>query len=158
MGFIEEFKQFAIKGNVIDLAVGVIIGGAFGKITNSLVSDIFMPPLGLLISGLNFRQISIPLKAAELDASGNMQALDRYEAQAWTMLTGDAARRAFDISREDPRTRDRYGRNSWGQQLLLARRLIEAGVELAPSPSMDRYAAASATGTTMPSTITSSWG
>lgn len=72
MGFIQEFKQFAIKGNVIDLAVGVIIGGAFGKITNSLVSDIFMPPLGLLISGLNFRQISIPLKAAVLDASGKV--------------------------------------------------------------------------------------
>ncbi len=73
MGFFEEFKQFAIKGNVIDLAVGVIIGGAFGKITNSLVTDIFMPPLGLLISGLDFRQIKIPLKAAVTDpASGKV--------------------------------------------------------------------------------------
>lgn len=72
MGFIQEFKAFAIKGNVIDLAVGVIIGGAFGKITNSLVSDVFMPPLGLLTSGINFTNIKITLKAAELDTAGKV--------------------------------------------------------------------------------------
>ena len=58
MGLISEFKDFINKGNVIDLAVGVVIGGAFGKIVNSLVSDIIMPPIGLLIGGVNFRRSS----------------------------------------------------------------------------------------------------
>lgn len=63
MGFIQEFKQFAAKGNVIDLAVGIIIGGAFGKIVTSLVNDILMPPLGLLISDLNFKDIKLVIKS-----------------------------------------------------------------------------------------------
>ena len=66
----------------------------------------------------------------DVDRSGNVQALDTFEEQAWNLLTGPEARKAFDISREDPRIRDRYGRNPWGQQCLLARRLVEAGVEL----------------------------
>jgi hypothetical protein len=66
----------------------------------------------------------------DLDRVGNMQALDAFEAQAWNVLTSRAARTAFDLTQEDDRTRDRYGRNTWGQQCLLARRLIEAGVEL----------------------------
>jgi len=59
-----EFREFALRGNVLDLAVGVIIGGAFSKIVSSLVSDIFMPLLGFLIGGLNFSDIVIPLPAA----------------------------------------------------------------------------------------------
>ena len=55
-GFLHDFKEFAMRGNVFDLAVGVIIGGAFGKITSSLVSDIIMPLIGLLIGGLNFKE------------------------------------------------------------------------------------------------------
>ena len=66
----------------------------------------------------------------EIDRSGNMQALDSFEAQALNVMTGPAARKAFDISQEPEAVRDRYGRNRWGQQCLLARRLIEAGVEL----------------------------
>jgi uncharacterized protein (DUF1501 family) len=66
----------------------------------------------------------------DVDQSGNMDAMDRFEAQAWNLLTGPDARRAFDLSLEDAATRDRYGRNSWGQQCLMARRLVEAGVEL----------------------------
>lgn len=66
----------------------------------------------------------------EIDRDGNMEAMDTFEVQAWNMLTGSAARKAFDISKEDPRSRERYGRNMWGQQCLLARRLVEAGVEL----------------------------
>jgi hypothetical protein len=66
----------------------------------------------------------------DLDQTGSMQAMDTFELQAWHMLTSPAARRAFDIEKEDPRTRDRYGRHRWGQQCLLARRLVEAGVEL----------------------------
>ncbi|MDA0835286.1 MAG: DUF1501 domain-containing protein [Planctomycetota bacterium] len=66
----------------------------------------------------------------QIDQFGNMEALDRFEAQAWNMLTGPSARKAFDISQEDPRIRERYGRNLWGQQCLLGRRLVEAGVEM----------------------------
>ncbi len=65
-----------------------------------------------------------------LDLAGNMQALDAFDQQAWSMLTSPATRDAFDLSQEDPRVRDRYGRTSWGQQCLLARRLVEAGVDL----------------------------
>ncbi|MEX0675589.1 MAG: DUF1501 domain-containing protein [Pirellulales bacterium] len=65
-----------------------------------------------------------------LDLAGNMQALDTFERQAWDMLTSPLARQAFDLSREDTGVRDRYGRTSWGQQCLLARRLVEAGVDL----------------------------
>lgn len=57
MKFFDEFKKFAMRGNVIDLAVGVIIGGAFGKITTSLVNDIIMPPVGLLLGGVNFSDL-----------------------------------------------------------------------------------------------------
>ncbi len=66
----------------------------------------------------------------EIDQSLNMLALDEFETQAWNLLTGSAARQAFNLDAEDPRTRDQYGRNSWGQQCLLARRLVEAGVDL----------------------------
>jgi uncharacterized protein (DUF1501 family) len=67
---------------------------------------------------------------SEVDQAGDMDAMDRFEQQAWNMLSGEAASRAFDISQEDDRTRDVYGRNRWGQQCLLARRLVEAGVEV----------------------------
>lgn len=71
MSFLKEFKTFAMKGNVVDMAVGIIIGGAFGKIVSSLVSDIIMPPLGLLIGGMNFKNLVIHLKPAGVDAAGN---------------------------------------------------------------------------------------
>lgn len=71
MSFLQEFKTFAMKGNVVDMAVGIIIGGAFGKIVSSLVSDIIMPPLGLLIGGMNFKNLVIHLKPAGVDAAGN---------------------------------------------------------------------------------------
>ena len=61
MGMMQEFKQFAMKGNVMDLAVGVIIGGAFGKIVDSLVQDIIMPPIGKLFGGLDFANYYLPL-------------------------------------------------------------------------------------------------
>lgn len=64
------------------------------------------------------------------DQRGELAALDEFESQAMTLLTNPKTREAFDLSQEDPRTRDRYGRNSWGQQLLLSRRLVEAGVEV----------------------------
>ena len=64
MKFIEEFKAFALKGNVVDMAVGVIIGGAFGKIVSSVVANVIMPPIGVLVGGVDFTKLSITLKEA----------------------------------------------------------------------------------------------
>ncbi len=64
MSMLKEFKEFAVKGNVVDLAVAVIVGAAFGKIVTSFVADIVMPPLGLLIGGVNFTDLVVTLKAA----------------------------------------------------------------------------------------------
>jgi large conductance mechanosensitive channel len=64
---LKEFKEFAMKGNVIDLAVGIIIGAAFGKIISSVVNDIIMPPIGLLVGGINFTDIKIIMKDAVTD-------------------------------------------------------------------------------------------
>ena len=64
MGMISEFKEFAMKGNVVDMAVGVIIGASFGKITSSLVADVITPPLGLLIGGIDFRGLKATIKQA----------------------------------------------------------------------------------------------
>ncbi len=68
MGMLKEFQDFAVKGNVVDMAVGIIIGGAFGTIVKSLVDDVIMPPIGLLMGGIDFSNIVIPLKAATEDA------------------------------------------------------------------------------------------
>jgi large conductance mechanosensitive channel len=65
MGMMKEFKEFAMKGNVVDMAVGIIIGGAFGKIVSSLVSDVIMPPIGLLLGGVDFSDLAYVLKEAE---------------------------------------------------------------------------------------------
>lgn len=62
--FLQEFKEFAMRGNMIDMAVGIIIGAAFGKIVSSLVADVIMPPLGLLIGGVDFTDLAITLKRA----------------------------------------------------------------------------------------------
>lgn len=67
MGIVKEFKTFAMRGNVVDMAVGVIIGGAFGKIVSALVDKVIMPPLGLIIGGVDFGQLAITLKEASGD-------------------------------------------------------------------------------------------
>ena len=72
MGFLKEFKEFAVKGNVMDMAVGVIIGGAFGKIVTSVVNDIIMPPVGLLIGGVDFSDMKLTMKDAVLNAAGEV--------------------------------------------------------------------------------------
>ncbi|MCG9911725.1 MAG: large-conductance mechanosensitive channel protein MscL [Flavobacteriales bacterium] len=64
MSVIKEFKEFALRGNVIDLAVGVIIGGAFGKIVASVVNDILMPPIGVLLGGVDFKDLKLEIKEA----------------------------------------------------------------------------------------------
>ncbi len=69
MSIAKEFKEFAVKGNVIDMAVGIIIGAAFTKVVTSVVGDIVMPPLGLLIGGVDFTELAITLKAATADTA-----------------------------------------------------------------------------------------
>jgi large conductance mechanosensitive channel len=64
MGFLKEFREFALRGNVVDMAVGIIIGAAFGKIVSSLVADVIMPPLGLIIGGVDFTNLAITLRPA----------------------------------------------------------------------------------------------
>jgi len=70
MGMASEFKEFIAKGNVADLAVGVVIGAAFGKIVTTLVDKVIMPPIGLLIGGVDFSKLGIVLKEATVDAAG----------------------------------------------------------------------------------------
>ncbi|MCK9266692.1 large-conductance mechanosensitive channel protein MscL [bacterium] len=67
MGFMKEFKEFAVKGNVVDMAVGIIIGAAFGKIVSSFVGDVIMPPIGALLGGVNFTELAIIIKEASPD-------------------------------------------------------------------------------------------
>ena len=69
MSLIKEFKEFAMRGNVVDMAVGIVIGGAFGKIVSSFVKDILMPPIGMLTGGIDFSDMAITLKEASGDAA-----------------------------------------------------------------------------------------
>ena len=64
MSMLQEFKEFAIKGNAIDMAVGIIVGASFGKIISSLVADVFMPPIGVLIGGVDFTKLAVTIKEA----------------------------------------------------------------------------------------------
>ena len=89
MSLLKEFKDFAMRGNVIDLAVGVIIGGAFGKIVASLVADVIMPPIGLLIGGVNFVDLKWEMKAAEI--------VDGVEKAAVTLNYGNFLQVTFDF-------------------------------------------------------------
>ncbi len=89
MSLLKEFKDFAMRGNVIDLAVGVIIGGAFGKIVASLVADVIMPPIGLLVGGVNFTDLKWEMKAAEI--------IDGVEKAAVTLNYGNFLQVTFDF-------------------------------------------------------------
>ncbi|KGK81087.1 large-conductance mechanosensitive channel [Desulfosporosinus sp. HMP52] len=91
MSVINEFKEFATKGNVVDLAIGVIIGGAFGKIVSSLVADIIMPPLGVIVGGIKFTDIKLKLKDAIFDGSGNVT------QDAVTLNIGNFIQTTFDF-------------------------------------------------------------
>ena len=78
MGMVREFKEFAIKGNVVDMAVGVIIGGAFGKIVSSLVTDVVMPPIGVLIGGVDFSKLAFTLQEATATAPAVVISYGRF--------------------------------------------------------------------------------
>ena len=86
MGFVKEFKEFAVKGNVADMAIGIIIGAAFGKIVSSLVADVITPPLGLVIGGVDFSGLTVTLREA---ANG---------AAAVTLNYGKFIQSVFDFS------------------------------------------------------------
>jgi large conductance mechanosensitive channel len=85
MKWLQEFKTFAVRGNVVDMAVGIVIGAAFGKIVSSFVADVIMPPIGLLIGGVNFNKLAITLKQAvpAIEATANKPAV---AAKAAVML------------------------------------------------------------------------
>ena len=70
MSMAREFQEFAVKGNMVDMAVGIIIGGAFGKIVTSLVNDVIMPPLGILLGKVDFKDLAWTLQEATVDAAG----------------------------------------------------------------------------------------
>ncbi|MGA2071368.1 MAG: large-conductance mechanosensitive channel protein MscL [Sedimentisphaerales bacterium] len=70
MKWLQEFKTFAVRGNVVDMAVGLVVGAAFGKIVSSFVADVIMPPIGLLVGGKTFTNLAIPLKQAKIDEAG----------------------------------------------------------------------------------------
>jgi large conductance mechanosensitive channel len=89
MGLLQEFKAFALKGNVVDMAVGIIIGAAFGKIVASLVADVVMPPLGLLIGGVNFTDLGITLQSAAV--------VDGKESPAVVLAIGRFLQTVFDF-------------------------------------------------------------
>ena len=72
MSILKEFKEFAVKGNAVDMAVGIIVGAAFGKIVSSLVADVIMPPIGVLIGGVDFTKLSVAIKEASGDAPAVM--------------------------------------------------------------------------------------
>lgn len=89
MSFTSEFKEFAMRGNVIDLAVGVVIGGAFGKIITSLVNDVVMPVIGKILGGVNFTDLAVVLTPAQMGADGKEVAaavLLRYGAFIQSMI------------------------------------------------------------------------
>lgn len=95
--FLQDFKAFAMKGNVIDMAVGVIIGGAFGKIVSSVVADVIMPPIGLLVGGVNFTDLKWVMKEAVpevKDAAGNVT---QAAADAVTLNYGNFLQVTFDF-------------------------------------------------------------
>lgn len=87
--FLQDFKAFAMKGNVVDMAVGVIIGGAFGKIVSSVVADVIMPCVGLLVGGVNFTDLKLELKPAGL--------VDGVEQAAVTLNYGNFLQVTFDF-------------------------------------------------------------
>ena len=88
MSIVSEFKEFAVKGNVIDLAVGLIIGAEFGKIVNSLVQDVIMPPIGLLIGNVDFKNLFILLKDGTTIPAPYATLADAQKAGAVTMNVG----------------------------------------------------------------------
>lgn len=88
MGIMQEFREFAVKGNVLDMAVGLIIGAEFGKIVNSLVTDVIMPPIGLIIGGVDFKNLFVTIKDGITQAGPYATLADAQKAGAVTINVG----------------------------------------------------------------------
>ena len=95
--FLQDFKAFAMKGNVIDMAVGVIIGGAFGKIVSSVVADVIMPPIGLLVGGVNFTDLKLVLKPAVMEGGKEVAAAVTLNYGNFLQVTFDFLIIAFSV-------------------------------------------------------------
>ena len=95
--FLQEFKAFAMKGNVIDMAVGVIIGGAFGKIVSSIVADVIMPPIGLLVGGVNFTDLKWVMKDAVPELKDEAGNIVQAASDAVTLNYGNFLQVTFDF-------------------------------------------------------------
>ena len=95
--FLQDFKAFAMKGNVIDMAVGVIIGGAFGKIVSSVVADVIMPPIGLLVGGVNFTDLKWVLKPAVMQDGQEVAAAVTLNYGNFLQVTFDFLVIAFSV-------------------------------------------------------------
>ena len=97
MGFIQDFKAFAMKGNVIDMAVGVIIGGAFGKIVTSLVNDIIMPPIGILVGGVDFKDLKLVLQSSQEEVLNEAGEVITPAVAEVTLNYGNFLQQTFDF-------------------------------------------------------------
>lgn len=95
--FLQDFKAFAMKGNVVDMAVGVIIGGAFGKIVTSVVNDIFMPVIGMLVGGVNFTDLKITLKEGVAEQLNEAGEVVQAAVPAVTLNYGNFLQQTFDF-------------------------------------------------------------
>lgn len=95
--FLQDFKAFAMKGNVVDMAVGVIIGGAFGKIVTSVVNDIFMPVIGMLAGGVNFTDLKITLKEGVAEQLNEAGEVVQAAVPAVTLNYGNFLQQTFDF-------------------------------------------------------------
>ena len=95
--FLQEFKAFAMKGNVVDMAVGVIIGGAFGKIVSSIVADVIMPPIGLLVGGVNFTDLKWVMKEAVAEVKDEAGNVVTAAQDAVTLNYGNFLQVTFDF-------------------------------------------------------------
>ena len=95
--FLQEFKAFAMKGNVVDMAVGVIIGGAFGKIVSSVVADVIMPPIGLLVGGVNFTDLKLVMKDAVAEVKDEAGNVITAAQDAVTLNYGNFLQVTFDF-------------------------------------------------------------
>ncbi len=97
MGFIKDFKAFAMKGNVVDMAVGVIIGGAFGKIVTSVVNDIIMPPIGLLVGGVDFKDLKLILQEGQEEVLNEAGEVITPAVAEVTLNYGNFLQQTFDF-------------------------------------------------------------
>ena len=95
--FLQDFKAFAMKGNVVDMAVGVIIGGAFGKIVTSVVNDLFMPVIGMLVGGVNFTELKITMKDAIPEQVNEAGEVIQAAVPAVTLNYGNFLQQTFDF-------------------------------------------------------------